>query len=64
MKKRFGNNFTLFGNYTYSKAYDTSTDFNTDYGPQDPTDLNADRALSRNSTSAISSWSPAFSRAL
>ena len=46
VKKRFGNNFTLFGNYTYSKAYDTSTDFNTDYGPQDPTDLNADRALS------------------
>ncbi len=46
VKKRFGNNFTLFGNYTYSKAYDTSTDFNSDYGPQDPTDLNAERALS------------------
>jgi hypothetical protein len=46
VKKRFGNNFTMFGNYTYSKAYDTSTDFNTDYGPQDPTDLNAERALS------------------
>jgi hypothetical protein len=46
VKKRFGNNFTLFGNYTYSKAYDTSTDFNSDYGPQDQTDLNAERALS------------------
>ena len=46
VKKRFGNNFTLFGNYTYSKAYDTSTDFNSDYGPQDPTDLNAERSLS------------------
>jgi hypothetical protein len=46
VKKRFGNHFTLFGNYTYSKGYDTSTDFNTDYGPQDPTNLGADRALS------------------
>ncbi|MGA8104727.1 MAG: TonB-dependent receptor [Candidatus Acidiferrales bacterium] len=46
IKKRFGNDFTLFGNYTYSKAFDTSTDFNTDYGPEDPTDLSADRALS------------------
>ncbi len=46
VKKRFGNHFTLFGNYTYSKAFDTSTDFNTDYGPQDPTDLGADRGLS------------------
>jgi len=46
VKKRFGNNFTLFGNYTYSKAYDTSTDFNSDYGPQDQTDLNAERSLS------------------
>ncbi|MFZ0739785.1 MAG: TonB-dependent receptor [Candidatus Acidiferrales bacterium] len=46
VKKRFGNHYTLFGNYTYSKAFDTSTDFNTDYGPQDPTDLGADRGLS------------------
>jgi hypothetical protein len=46
VKKRFGNHYTLFGNYTYSKAYDTSTDFNSDYGPQDPTDLGADRGLS------------------
>lgn len=46
VKKRFGTRYTLLGNYTYSKAYDTSTDFNTDYSPQDPTNLNADRALS------------------
>jgi hypothetical protein len=45
-KKRFSNNFALFGNYTFSKGFDTSTDFNTDYGPQDPTNLGLDRALS------------------
>jgi hypothetical protein len=46
IKKRFSDYFTLFGNYTYSKAIDTSTDFNSDYGPQDPTDINLDRSLS------------------
>jgi hypothetical protein len=46
VKKRFSDHFTLFGNYTYSKGFDTSTDFNSDYGPQDPTNLNLDRALS------------------
>ncbi len=46
VKKRFTDHFTLFGNYTFSKGFDTSTDFNSDYGPQDPTNLNLDRALS------------------
>jgi hypothetical protein len=46
VKKRFSNSFTLFGNYTYSKGFDTSTDFNSDYGPQDPTNLGLDRGLS------------------
>jgi hypothetical protein len=46
IKKRFSKSFTLFGNYTYSKGFDTSTDFNTDYGPQDPTNLSLDRGLS------------------
>jgi hypothetical protein len=44
--KRFSDSFSFFGNYTYSKAFDTGTDFNTDFGPQDPTDLAAERALS------------------
>ncbi len=46
VKKRFSDHFTLFGNYTYSKAIDTSTDFNSDYGPQDPTNINLDRSVS------------------
>ena len=46
VKERFSNHFTLFGNYTFSKGFDTSTDFNTDYGPQDPTNLSMDRGLS------------------
>ena len=46
IKKRFSSKFTLFGNYTYSKGFDTGTDFNSDYGPQDPTNLGLDRALS------------------
>jgi hypothetical protein len=46
IKKRFSDHFTVFGNYTYSKAFDTSTDFNSDYGPQDPTNINLDRSLS------------------
>jgi hypothetical protein len=46
VKERFSNYVTLFGNYTFSKGFDTSTDYNSDYGPQDPIDLNLDRALS------------------
>lgn len=46
IRKQFSDHFTVFGNYTYSKAYDTSTDFNSDYGPQDPTNLALDRGLS------------------
>jgi len=46
IKKRFSNHFSVFGNYTYSKGFDTGTDFNSDYGPQDPTNLGADRGLS------------------
>jgi Carboxypeptidase regulatory-like domain len=46
VKKRFSDHFTLFGNYTFSKGFDTSTDYNSDYGPQDPTNLNLDRSLS------------------
>jgi hypothetical protein len=46
VKKRFGNNFTLLGNYTYSKAIDNSTDFNSDYAPFDQANLRAERSLS------------------
>ena len=46
IKKRFNDRFTLFGNYTYSKAYDTSTDFNSDYAPFDELNLGGERALS------------------
>jgi len=46
IKKRFSNHFSVLGNYTYSKGFDTGTDFNSDYGPQDPTNLGADRGLS------------------
>src|SRR5262249_27312504 len=46
VRKRFANHFTFIGNYTYSKAYDTTTDFNSDFGPQDNTNLLADRGLS------------------
>jgi hypothetical protein len=46
VKKRFHEHFTLFGNYTFSKGFDTSTDFNSDYGPQDPTNIGLDRGLS------------------
>ncbi|HXJ05167.1 MAG TPA: carboxypeptidase regulatory-like domain-containing protein [Candidatus Acidoferrum sp.] len=46
VKKRFSSNFMLMGNYTYSKAFDTSTDFNSDFGPQDNTNLGIERGLS------------------
>jgi hypothetical protein len=46
MRKRFGNHFTMLANYTYSKATDNVTDFNSDYSPFNETDLAADHALS------------------
>jgi hypothetical protein len=44
--KRFGAGFSLLANYTYSKAIDDSTDFNSDYAPFNQVDLRAERALS------------------
>jgi carboxypeptidase family protein len=46
MKKRFSNHYTLVGSYTYSKALDTTTDFNSDFAPNDQTCLSCERGLS------------------
>jgi len=46
LKKRFSNHFTVLANYTYSKAIDDATDFNSDYSPFNATSLKADRSLS------------------
>jgi hypothetical protein len=46
LKKRFSNHFTLMANYTYSKALDNSTDFNSDYSPFNATCLSCERSLS------------------
>jgi Carboxypeptidase regulatory-like domain/TonB dependent receptor len=44
--KRLSNHYSLLGNFTYSKGNDTTTDFNSDFGPQDNTELFAERGLS------------------
>jgi hypothetical protein len=46
VKKRFSDHLTLLANYTYSKAIDNSTDFNSDYSPFNATCLKCDRSLS------------------
>jgi len=46
VKKRFGQHFSLFGNYTFSKAIDDVTDFNSDFEANDQTNLAAERSLS------------------
>lgn len=46
VKKRFNDNFSLMANYTYSKAIDDSTDFNSDYAAFNEVDLAAERAVS------------------
>ena len=46
VKKRFSDRYTLIANYTYSKAIDDSTDFNSDYAAFDETDLAAERSRS------------------
>ena len=46
VKKRFSDRYTLIANYTYSKAIDDSTDFNSDYAAFDEVKLAAERSLS------------------
>ncbi|HYL11936.1 MAG TPA: carboxypeptidase regulatory-like domain-containing protein [Terriglobales bacterium] len=46
LRKRFSDSFTLIANYTYSKAIDDSTDFNSDYAAFNEVNLAAERSLS------------------
>jgi hypothetical protein len=46
VKKQFSNHVSLLANYTFSKAYDTSTDFNSDFAPFNQLNLGAERGLS------------------
>jgi hypothetical protein len=46
VKKRFSTHFSVLANYTLSKAFDTTTDFNSDFGPIDNNNLAGERSLS------------------
>jgi hypothetical protein len=46
LKKRFSGRFSLAANYTFSKAIDDVTDFNSDFQANDQTNLAAEKALS------------------
>jgi hypothetical protein len=46
LKKNFSNHFMVMANYTYSKALDEATDFNSDYSPFNATCLRCDRSVS------------------
>jgi hypothetical protein len=46
IREQFSNHFSLLGSYTYSKAIDDVTDFNSDFGPMDQTDLASERGRS------------------
>ena len=46
VKKRFSTHFSVLANYTLSKAFDTTTDFNSDFGPADNTNLAGEHGLS------------------
>jgi hypothetical protein len=46
VKKRFSGHFSVLANYTLSKAFDTTTDFNSDFGPVDNLNVAGERALS------------------
>ena len=46
LTKRFSKNYAINANYTYSKAMDEVTDFNSDFSAENPLNLKAERALS------------------
>jgi hypothetical protein len=45
-KRRFSPHVSLIANYTYSKAIDQSTDFNSDFAPFDQANPGSDRSVS------------------
>lgn len=45
-RKRFSNHFSFMASYTYSKAIDNVTDFNSDFSPMDQTNIGLERSLS------------------
>ena len=45
-QKRFSRNFSLNAHYTFSKAIDEVTDYNSDFSPQNPIAIGLERALS------------------
>jgi Carboxypeptidase regulatory-like domain/TonB dependent receptor len=46
IRRAFSNHFMVMANYTYSKALDEATDFNSDYSPFNATCLRCDRSVS------------------
>ncbi|HYV03358.1 MAG TPA: TonB-dependent receptor [Blastocatellia bacterium] len=46
LTKRFSDNFSFQASYTYSKAIDDQTDFNSAFAPPFPSRLNTERSLS------------------
>jgi hypothetical protein len=46
IQKRFGDHFSLQANYTFSKAIDDQTDFNSAFAPPFPSRLGTERSLS------------------
>jgi hypothetical protein len=46
VNKRFSTHFSVLANYTLSKAFDTTTDFNSDFGPVDNLNVAGERSLS------------------
>ncbi len=46
VNKRFSKNYQVIGSYTYSKSISENDDVAFELGPQDPTNIRADRALS------------------
>ncbi|MBO0857673.1 MAG: carboxypeptidase regulatory-like domain-containing protein [Chloracidobacterium sp.] len=46
VNKRFGRHYQVIGSYTFSKTIADAADINFEQGPQDPTNVRADRGLS------------------